>query len=128
MPVTADVIEGPFDFPEGSEIVRVDYALDRLVITVEDLADRHAVDVIFAETVGFRVLDERDLLEFWPVCSRSNGWLFRITSGGWLAQETSRPTSLIQHMERVAQEYFVVGTDDCVSVISREPPTCTPKT
>ncbi|MEY2495230.1 MAG: hypothetical protein QOJ45_1722 [Verrucomicrobiota bacterium] len=128
MPLTADVIRGPSDFPEGSEIVHVDYTLGRLAITVEDLADRHAVDVVFADTVGFRVLDERDLLEFWPVCSRPNGWLFRITAGGWLAQETSRPTCLIQHMERGIEEYFLVGTDDCVSVISREPPTCAPKT
>jgi hypothetical protein len=35
----------------------------------------------FPEIVGFRVLDERDLMEFWPECSSPHGKLFEILAG-----------------------------------------------
>jgi len=76
----------------------------------------------FSDIMGFRVLDERDLMEFWPECSSANGRLFEISAGGWLAQELSRPGSLIGAMNIQAKEYFLAGVDDCISVLCYEEP------
>ena len=43
--------------------------------------------VVFTGAEGFRVLDEGNLLEFWPQDSRSPGWIWRIIEGGWFEQE-----------------------------------------
>jgi hypothetical protein len=80
--------------------------------------------VTFENPIGFRAVDERDLLEYWPECSTPAGWLFQILSGGWLDQERKRPGSLIEtHSD--AKEYLIAGMHDCVSVFSNEPPTLT---
>jgi hypothetical protein len=62
-------------------------------------------------------------MEYWPVCSSQNGWLFEIFSGGWLSQEKDRPGSFVADMNPMAQEYFISGVDDCVSIISSVNPT-----
>jgi hypothetical protein len=79
--------------------------------------------VTFPGVLGYRVLDERDLLEYWPVCSTPAGWLFRILSGGWLEQERSRPGSLIHDAHSDVREYLVASMHECVSVFAYDEPT-----
>jgi hypothetical protein len=77
---------------------------------------------------GVRVLDEGDLLEFWPECSTPNGRVFRIVTGGWRDQESQRGGFLMQHTQPDVPEYFVAGDNECVSLFSHDPPELFPCT
>ena len=101
------------------EFVYVIFDIESLIVTVS--IDGYKIDVTFDSPVGYRVLDEGDLLEFWPECSTSNGWLYEIKSGGWLEQESNRTGFISAHNSEVF-EYFVIGTNYCVSVFGWEAP------
>jgi hypothetical protein len=103
--------------PENLEIVRVEYSANSLMISTRSLRDSASALVEFPDVIGFRVMDEGNLLEFWPECSSANGRLFEIFAGGWLAQESLRPGSLFRPTKINAKEYFLAGVDDCVSII-----------
>jgi hypothetical protein len=91
-------------------------------ITLESHSTGTRWRVRFCGASGVRVLDEGDLLEFWPECSTPNGRVFRIHSGGWLDQEAQREGFLMQHTQPEMPEYFVAGDNECVSVFSPVPP------
>jgi hypothetical protein len=111
---------GPLADPE---VIRTGFEPDDLIVTVRGLSSGLEYSLRFGAVIGFRVLDERDLLEFWPECSTTNGsWAFEITSGGWLAGEFMRSGSLIGHMCPEAREFFVAGCNSCVSVIAWDEP------
>ncbi|WP_124706185.1 hypothetical protein [Sulfuriferula multivorans] len=117
--ITAQSIETGIVFSKGAEIVRVDYAHTKLQAFVLDLNTESEFVVEFSKVIGFRVLDEGYLNEYWPECSASNGWLFEIHSGGWLSQETNK---LLVDMNSKGMEYFIAGENDCLSVISNAAP------
>jgi len=77
--------------------------------------------VVFRNVFGFRVLDERDLTEFWNAYSQDNGWLWEVQSGGWHDQERRRPTFNPGEFVGGLREFFVVD-EKCVSVLCYEPP------
>lgn len=81
--------------------------------------------VSFDDTTGFRVLDERDLMEYWPVCSTPNGWLFDIKEGGWLDQERLRIGNNMLSIYPDVKEYLITGINECVSVFSTVNPELT---
>ena len=116
--VTAQPIESML-LPKGLEIVRIEYALGKLRAFVRDMDSETEIVIDFPDVLGYRVLDEGNLMEFWPECSTPNGRLFEIHSGGWLSQETNSHFAAIPQK---AKEYFVAGVDDCLSVISLTPP------
>ncbi len=76
--------------------------------------------VVFRGVAGFRVLDERDLTEFWDDYHQGNGWLYEVHEGGWLELEVGRGRFFREFYEGL-REYLVV-CDQCVSVLSTEPP------
>ncbi len=120
--ITARPVGSAFSFPYGSEVVSVAYKLGVLAIHVKSAVSDESVIVEFVDTVGFRVLDERDLMEYWPECSKPSGWLFEITTGGWLSQEASREAGFFVRMNPEVKAYLISGEDDCVSVICRNMP------
>lgn len=75
----------------------------------------------FADVVGFRVLDERDLCEFWNEYSEPNGWLYEVESGGWLDLEKHRQLFNSPDLIQNLREYLLVD-DKCVSVLCVAPP------
>ena len=77
--------------------------------------------LIFRDVIGFRVLDERDLTEFWNTYSEPNGWLWEVQSGGWLDLERERATFNLHEVVPGLREFLVVD-DKCVSVLSRKAP------
>ncbi len=85
------------------------------------LDDASEASLVFGGPVGFRVLDERDLIEFWNAYSRPNGWLWEVLSGGWLELEFSRPGFVDRDLIPDLREFLVVG-DMCVSVLCTRPP------
>jgi hypothetical protein len=120
--VTAKALPVNYRYPHGTEVLRIEYSLGNLAVHVVGLENEPSVTVNFEGVVGFRVLDERDFMEYWPVCSTPQGWLFEIATGGWLAQENERQGSCVTAMYSDIKEYLVTGEDDCISVLARQEP------
>ena len=106
------------------EVIDVAYNLDSLRVTVKDLQTGTEQLVEFVEVEGFRVLDEGDLLEFWPICTTL--WLYQITEGGWLEQECLRPGFTARDTKNVL-EFFIRGENACVNVLAWSAPVVTAK-
>ncbi|MEP1553402.1 MAG: hypothetical protein ABJJ44_18695 [Paraglaciecola sp.] len=104
---------------ETIEIVHIEFDIETLTITVRIDGDK--LDVVFKTPNGYRVLDEGDLLEFWPSCSSNVGWLHEIIDGGWLSQERMRP-GFISSKDAELNEYFVIGCNYCANVLAWEAP------
>jgi hypothetical protein len=85
------------------------------------LREAGSATLVFEGPLGFRVLDERDMLEFWNDYSDPNGWLWEVESGGWLDLESTRSGFIDRELIPELREYLVVG-DMCVSVICTRPP------
>lgn len=110
--------------PALPELARIEYGGGNLCIAAV-VSERQVARLRFESVEGFRVLDEGDLLEFWPTCSWTRGgWLWRIEEGGWFAFESSRP-GFTSEKYKGTNEYLVVGANECVSVISRHAPEVT---
>jgi hypothetical protein len=99
-------------FSEGSEVAGVSYTPDRLVVKLGV-----GPSLIFEDVIGFRLLDEGDLLDFWPECSAEHGALFKIEQGGWLSQESTRAGFLSADRTGL-KEFFVTGPNACVNALS----------
>ncbi len=121
MPLQA--LQIPATFPARSAVVRVAWEAGQLSVVVRGASEGGGSTAIdFPDVVGFRVLDERDLMEYWPACSSPDGGLFEIQQGGWLEQEQARPGSCIGPMKLPRHEFLVVGCDNCVSVLTSSQP------
>jgi hypothetical protein len=77
--------------------------------------------ILFRRPAGFRVLDERDLCEFWNTYSEPNGWLYEVEEGGWLELETHRPLFCSPDVHARLREFLLVD-EMCISVLAVEPP------
>ncbi|WP_157050528.1 hypothetical protein [Herbaspirillum rhizosphaerae] len=112
-----------FTFPDETEIDLIERRGEgTLKIYVSDLKKQSGRCVTFHFAISVRIADERDLMEYWPVCSTPAGWLFRVLDGGWLAQELNRPGSISPKIDPDIKEYLITGIHDCVSVLSIEEP------
>ncbi|MCR8957897.1 hypothetical protein M0765_009225 [Variovorax sp. S2] len=120
--VEAVAVPTAFDDQGAWEIVRVDYALQQLTVVAQDIKSDTSIRVGFDGVVAYRVMDERDLGEYWPACSQPNGWVYSIRSGGWLSQESVRSGSCIGLFYPDVHEYLVAGFTDCVSVLCTSEP------
>ncbi len=120
MEVEFEVVQGPME--TKPEITRVEYDLDSLIVHIEPEYDAEPIIVSFDSSIGFRVLDEGNLLEFWEKFNLNSGWLYRIISGGWFDLESKRNGFVSQHHSDV-QEYLIIGVNECVSVLAGEAPT-----
>lgn len=100
----------------------VRYDTDKLAVTLTCPYERLGAMVTFTEVAGFRLLDEGNLLEFWPACAADRGWLFQISENGWFAQESIRSGFLAGGALNLV-EYLVVSTNDCLSVMTGATPT-----
>lgn len=104
-----------------TDVFEIQYGKSGLLIRVDpDLTGRA---VHFGDPIGFRVLDEGDLLEFWEDGEYdSNGWIFRIVSGGWLDFERSRKGFFSSSDREDITEYLVATASDCVNILSMSDP------
>ncbi len=103
----------------GDEVGLTRLGYDSQGLDVEVNVEGRRALVHFDSVVGFRVLDEGDLMEFWTECSLSNGWLFQIFNGGWFRQETSR-SGFMASANLKLQEYLLVSRNECVSVFCEQ--------
>ena len=106
---------------ETPEVIGIQYDLWVLRVVLSFPEVRAPTYVDFEAVSGFRVLDERDLLEFWHPKVRQPGWLWNVTSGGWLSGESTR-SGFSGTGTLAMREYLVAGINDCVSVFSGSEP------
>lgn len=119
--VSAEAVETESVFRSSVYLRDVRYEDGQLVARVTCPGEGLIAAVTFTEVVGFRLLDEGNLLEFWPVCAADRGWLFRVTKNGWLNQEIARPGFLTDATSGPS-EYFIASANDCLSVMTGKKP------
>jgi hypothetical protein len=96
------------------------YDNEGLAIEVQGLGFVFA-RVLFHRPAGFRVLDERDLCEFWDHYHTGNGWLYEVHEGGWQELELHRQYFNSPSFFKGLREFLIV-CDTCISVFAVEPP------
>ena len=108
--------------PRGSsEVTDVTYDIWTLRVTVEIEGHDGVVYFSFDSPIGFRVLDEGDLSDFWANSDKAPlQCVSEVLSGGWLDLESSRDDFLTDSSD--CREYMIGGVNSCVSVISHDPP------
>ena len=119
--VRAQAVDSGYVFKSPIYVSKVSYDAGGLVVSVTSPHEGNTVSATFSEVIGFRVLDEGDLLEFWPTCAADYGWLFFVHEGGWFDQEMNRSGFLHDRVPGL-NEYFIAGENECISVLSGEPP------
>ena len=95
------------------------YDLDVLKIVVVAESNKR-IEVIFHQPLGFRCLDEGDLLEFWENPEITNNWLVQIYDSGWLAQESKRAGFLSNDID--VKEFLIKGQNECINILDTESP------
>ncbi|WP_437921454.1 hypothetical protein [Sphingobacterium sp. LRF_L2] len=105
------------------EIIKVEY--DMVTLSVDVLfheQNEATVNLKFDKIVGFRVLDEGNLLEFWNK-QRAKGWLWEVVENGWFDLEKKREGFILGYYDdHNTKEYIILGIDDCVSIITYSNP------
>jgi len=88
------------------------------IIVIADSTTK--LEITFHQPIGFRCLDEGDLLEFWDNSEITNNWIVEIHNSGWLEQESNRKGFLSRTSE--LREFLVMGQNDCISVLDTNSP------
>lgn len=76
----------------------------------------------FSSIVGFRVIDELHLTEFWKDYHEKAGWLWEVQSGGWMDLGNLRSTFCARDVIPELREFLIVD-DMCISVMTATTPT-----
>ena len=130
--ISAIAIPTPRELSGIPEVTHVSFDTRRLEVKVlassaNEPVHRASGYCLFDHCLGFRVLDEGDLLEFWALDPRPSGWLWSIQSGGWFDHERQREgfVSSLSAGPRwpSPREFLVVGQEYCVSVLAQREPT-----
>ncbi len=119
--VFAESMQCGYRFQSKAALTAVRYDTRVLAVQLTSPGDGVIASLEFEDVVGFRLLDEGNLLEFWPNCSSAHGWLFRIERGGWFDQELTRKGFLHDKSTGIC-EYFVASQNDCINVLAGTPP------
>jgi hypothetical protein len=114
LPQVISIVSSPAETPD---VECLTYDQWTLRITVRHKDGLRYVE--FAGVIGFRMLDEGDLTEFWNPRVRAEGWLWQVKAGGWLDLEAIR-SGFMHHPD--GKEYLILGLDGCVSVLSKSAP------
>ncbi len=105
------------------EIIKIEYDIITLSIDAffYQLNDE-TVNLKFENIVGFRVLDEGNILEFWNK-KRPQGWVWEVLENGWFDLEKTRGGFVLGYIDdNRPKEYIVLGVNDCVSVLTYSSP------
>ena len=108
-------------FPPGDDTDMESLSFTSDGLTLKMASSRWRANVVFAQSYGFRVLNELEMAEHLSGCCLADGWLFEVTSGGWKDFESTRPSFTIGRLSWV-REYLLIGRDKCASVLTKEEP------
>lgn len=86
-----------------------------------ECVDSALIRLRFENIVGFRVLDELNLTEFWQDYHEKAGSVWEVQSGGWMDLEGQRSAFCSKGIYPDLREFLVVG-DMCVNVMCPSPP------
>lgn len=107
---------------KNSEVVGLAYDIEKGLDIKYEVNPGKLCKIRFeSPIIGFRMLDEGDLLEFWDSDYKGFG-IYEVTKGGWASLEKSRSGFITGHHK--FKEYLITGINDCVSVLvdlSNEP-------
>jgi len=117
--VKASLIKCEYYQGNDTYIESLSYDLDELKIIVVIESEKR-LEIVFQYPIGFRCLDEGDLLEFWGNPDVTNNWLLQIEESGWYDQESKRDGFLSKDNE--VNEYLVKGKNDCISILDINKP------
>lgn len=93
-----------------------------LIIDIQGERKFSYARIIFDNPIGFRILDERDLTEFWKNYNEKNGWFYEVLEGGWLELESKRTSFFsTEFFKNEVKEYLLVD-DKCISILAINPP------
>ena len=120
--IDRDIVHSNITSQGHTHILEIISTREQLSIVLEDSCEDRVIEVVFDNVRGFRVLDESDLMEFWPLCSSPEGWIFEINKGGWLDIESTRKGFAPKNIRSIGIEYLITGIDDCINVIALSPP------
>ena len=104
------------------EIKTLSYTEAKLSVELEFYKDNKGAEITFTSIIGFRLLDEGDLCDYWSEINLKIDWLFEVQQGGWLEFESRRDDFLSKNHDGV-QEFLIISNNDCVNVICYEVPT-----
>lgn len=105
------------------EVTNLNWNFDEAVIDIFCPSENKEIKVRFNNEFGpcaLRLLDEADLSENWSEINMSQGWVYKVSSGGWFEQESQREGFLMQHSSNIYKEYLIIGLDACISVFTKE--------
>ena len=92
----------------------------RIIVAAPDEMGRF-VEIHFSYVRAFQAMDEGDMLIFWNPPLPGRFLVYRVESGGWLARVSSHFLQVTAAIGTV-QEWLVVSSDVCVSVLSDHEP------
>jgi hypothetical protein len=101
---------------EVRSLSRINYEDGVLSVCVVSSPEAGITTIMFENVVGFRVLDEGDMLEFWPSCSCA-ALVWQIHEGGWFSFERHR-SELFGEIHKNTSEFLVASSEKCVNIIS----------
>lgn len=106
--------------------INYDEWLLRVILSFQANHTVQRVYIDFNNIIGFRLLDEGNLVEFWQDdCPQ--GWLWQVLQGGWYDLEYQRQgfiTAMIYGNDKNKPlEFLVLSQNSCVSVITFNQPT-----
>lgn len=114
-------------FKEYCSIIRVVH--NRKSCTVHLLASPSGqqIEIEFNGVIGLKVLDERDLSQFWrvnldPPDDIYEGLVAQVVSGGWLQSDEIQKSHVPSGFYGEVMEYLVSGDYECVNVLCTEYP------
>lgn len=74
----------------------------------------------FSDPIGFKCLDERDMMDYWENKDLTENWILEIIEGGWLDLEKKR--AFISDKIFKLREILIEGNVDCISIFVTEEP------
>ncbi len=111
-----------YRFDQESDVTEIMYTYSGLrivVVAATSMFSNVLLEVYFSNVRGFRFLDEGDLLAYWiDKAFDSNHHVYKILSGGWSNGEVIETGILDVSKGFEVEEWFVVTTNGCLSILS----------
>lgn len=114
-------------FKETCSITRVVHVMRSCTVHLSAYPSGRQLEIEFGGIVGLKVLDERDLSQFWrrnldPPDGIYEGLVSQVVSGGWLQSSDIQTSFVPSGFYGDVMEYLVCGDYECVNVLCTEYP------
>ena len=113
-----------YDWAPFASITEIDFRMQRLRILVEAPSDMEDfVEIYFPIVEAYHVQANGDFVNYWSSSKFSgNHLIYQITKNGWLDSNDPNSLTISKMTKEKYSEWFIIGVEQCISVISLEPP------